>query len=148
MKKILLLSVLVIFSCSGGDDSNDNNDNNNSNQTFLERFDGVVWQNDNYDPMNLESVGTVWLVFYNNNDYLVSDIGYEDELRCLNFPNDYFSIVTNDYDNLILSVEDDEGNIGFFYINTLENGERIEWGWSDESYTDTFSVVNIPNPCD
>ena len=108
MKKILFLSVLVIFSCSGGDDSSySSNDNNNSNQTFLERFDGVVWQNDNYDPMNLELTGTVWLVFYNNNDYLVSDIGFEDELRCSNFPNDYFSIVTNDYDNLILSVEDD-----------------------------------------
>lgn len=39
MKKILLLSVLVIFSCSGGDDSsynnndsNDNNDDNNNNE--------------------------------------------------------------------------------------------------------------------
>ena len=145
MKKLLLLSALLIFACSS-----DSDDNNNSNQTFLERFDGVVWQNDNYDPMNLELTGTVWLVFYNNSDYLISDIGFDgidDELRCLNIPNGYLSIVTNDYDNFIFSAENDEGNIGFFYINTLENGERIEWGWSDESYTETFSVVNIPNPC-
>ena len=38
MKKLLLLSAILIFACSS-DDSNDN-----SNQTFLERFDGVVWE--------------------------------------------------------------------------------------------------------
>ena len=37
MKKLLLLSALFIFSCS------DNSDDN-SNQTFLERYDGVVWE--------------------------------------------------------------------------------------------------------
>ena len=37
MKKLLLLSALLIFACSS-DDSNDN-----SNQTFLERYDGVWW---------------------------------------------------------------------------------------------------------
>ena len=41
MKKLLLLSAILIFACSS-DDSSDTNDN--SNQTFLERFDGVVWQ--------------------------------------------------------------------------------------------------------
>jgi len=40
MKKLLLLSALFIFTCSS-DDSSDTN--NNSNQTFLERFDGVFW---------------------------------------------------------------------------------------------------------
>ena len=47
MRKILILSALFIFSCS--DDSNDN-----SNQTFLERYDGVFWFHlslvDNGDP--------------------------------------------------------------------------------------------------
>lgn len=41
MKKLLLLSAILIFSCSS-DDSNDN-----SNQTFFERYDGVVWELDN-----------------------------------------------------------------------------------------------------
>jgi len=36
MKKLLLISALFIFSCS------DNSDDN-SNQTFLERYDGVFW---------------------------------------------------------------------------------------------------------
>ena len=44
MKKLLLLSALLIFACSSSDDSNDNGDDN-SNQTFLEKYDGVVWAN-------------------------------------------------------------------------------------------------------
>ena len=49
MKKLLLLSALLIFACS----SNDNNDD--SNQTFLERYDNVVWVNDLYDPISNDS---------------------------------------------------------------------------------------------
>ena len=38
MKKLLLLSALLIFACSS-DDSSDN-----SNQNFLEKYDGVIWK--------------------------------------------------------------------------------------------------------
>ena len=40
-EKLLLISALLIFACSS-----DGDDNNNSNQTFLERYDGVVWEED------------------------------------------------------------------------------------------------------
>ena len=40
MKKLLILSALLIFACS----SDDSNDNNNSNLTFFEKYDGVVWE--------------------------------------------------------------------------------------------------------
>ena len=40
-------------------DSSDSDDNNNSNQTFLERYDGVVWEED----MN---AGTFRIMFTNN----------------------------------------------------------------------------------
>ena len=43
MKKLILISAFLIFACSS-DDSSDN-----SNQTFLERYDGVVWEVDNYE---------------------------------------------------------------------------------------------------
>ena len=39
MKRLHLLSALLIFACSSDDSSNDNN-----TETFLERYDGVVWQ--------------------------------------------------------------------------------------------------------
>ena len=42
MKKLLYIFLTVlIVACSGVDSSDVNN---NSNQTFLERFDGVVWE--------------------------------------------------------------------------------------------------------
>ena len=47
MKKLLLLSALLIFACSS-DDSNDNG-NDNSNQTFLEKYDGIIWEDITFD---------------------------------------------------------------------------------------------------
>ena len=41
MKKLLLLSAFLIFACSSDDSSNNDN---NSNQTFLEKYNGVVWE--------------------------------------------------------------------------------------------------------
>tara|TARA_Y100000385_G_scaffold55933_1_gene53498 strand:- start:703 stop:1128 length:426 start_codon:yes stop_codon:yes gene_type:complete len=38
MKKLLLLSALFVFACSG------DNSSDSSNQTFFEKYDGVVWQ--------------------------------------------------------------------------------------------------------
>ena len=61
MKKLLLLSALLIFACSS-DDSN-NNEDDNSNQTFLERYDGVVWkvsQSDDVGHLNNK------ITFFNN----------------------------------------------------------------------------------
>ena len=62
MKKLLLLSALLIFACSSDDDSN-NNEDDNSNQTFLERYDGVVWkvsQSDDVGHLNNK------ITFFNN----------------------------------------------------------------------------------
>ena len=41
MKKLLLLSALLIFACSSDDSSN----SDLMEETFLERYDGVVWEN-------------------------------------------------------------------------------------------------------
>ena len=60
MKKLLLLSALLIFACSS-DEGNDDYDNNNSNQTFLEKYrDGVVRgfiaPEDEIRPENLDRI--------------------------------------------------------------------------------------------
>jgi hypothetical protein len=47
MKKLLLLSALLIFACSS-DDSNDDP----TNQLFLDIFDGVVWQSGSPDAVD------------------------------------------------------------------------------------------------
>jgi hypothetical protein len=57
MKRILILTAILVFACSS-DDSSDN-----SNQTFLERYDGVVWESQENgtrtvffnSPLNLSS---------------------------------------------------------------------------------------------
>lgn len=41
MKKLLLLFAFLILACS----SDDSNNNDNNTETFLERYDGVVWEN-------------------------------------------------------------------------------------------------------
>jgi hypothetical protein len=41
MKRILILTTILVFACSS-DDSSDTNDN--SNQNFLEKYDGVIWK--------------------------------------------------------------------------------------------------------
>ena len=43
MKKLLLFSILLIFACSS-DDSSSSDDNDLIEETFLERYDGVIWQ--------------------------------------------------------------------------------------------------------
>ena len=43
MKKLLLLSALLVFACSGGGDANDND----SNQNFLEKYDGIICKGTN-----------------------------------------------------------------------------------------------------
>jgi hypothetical protein len=64
MKRILILSALLIFACSS-DDSNDN-----SNQTFLERFDGVVWENPYFvsDPQSEEDLYSSQYIILNNSN--------------------------------------------------------------------------------
>ena len=79
MKKLLiiLLFIPLIFACS----SDDNNDD--SNQTFLEKYDNVVWVNDLYDPVsnNSDPLDTVYYIFYDQTVFL--DAGwYDSELEC------------------------------------------------------------------
>lgn len=82
MKKLLLLSALLIFACSSDDSSNDNNDNNNSNQTFLERYDGVVWEEE-YDDLD------TFRIMFTNNPLTSTESYFNDEnvmLQCLVVP--------------------------------------------------------------
>lgn len=55
MNKLLLLSALFIFTCSDSSDTNDT-----SNQTFLERYDGVVWN-------IIDASVTSGLIMFSNN---------------------------------------------------------------------------------
>jgi len=106
MKKLLLLSAFLIFACSS-DDGSDTNDNN-SNQTFLERFDGVVWQSeatevDAFLIIDNDNYSTKWVI---NGDCLVwyFDV-YNENIES------GFNVIVNDYNQLVLDRFDADNNI-------------------------------------
>ena len=105
MKKLILLSALFIFACSS-DDSSDTNDN--SNQTFLERFEGVVWQSeatevDAFLIFDNDNYSAKWVI---NGDCLVwyFDV-YNENIES------GFNVIVNDYNQLVLDRFDADNNI-------------------------------------
>ena len=121
MKKLLLLSVLVVFSCSGGDD---NNENNNSNQTFLERYDGIVWEDNSLS-------GTQYLRTENDTtnmftEYLSNSTCQDWQDVVAEFEMD-FNITTNIGDNLSYSFVTPSGDGNDVFIIAMENGNALEF---------------------
>ena len=85
MKRLLLLSALLILACSSEEGNNDDN----NTETFLERYDGVVWQ---YDTESADV--PYFLAFYNNPEMFRRNNGiYE---NCDEF---YFGIFNEEEDN-------------------------------------------------
>ena len=151
MKKLVLLSALVIFSCSGGDD---NNDNNNSNQTFLERYDGVVWESNSLSDISyvrIKNDTTNMFTEYGNNfpcqDW--RDVVAEYEMD--------FNITTNIGDNLFYSFVTSSGVGNDVFVTAMENGNALEFERvyyfnyaNQESFTveiDTLVRSSFEIPC-
>ena len=123
MKKLLLLSALLIFACSSDDSSNDN-----SNQTFLERYDGVVWEDN--------ELSEIWYVRTNNditnlftsygNDYTgvfvyeCSDWQYEAAESGVDI-----TVTTNIENNFSYNYVYPEGDGGDTFIIARENGNVL-----------------------
>ena len=82
--------------------------NDNSNQTFLERFDGVVWQSeatevDAFLIIDNDNYSTKWVI---NGDCLVwyFDV-YNENIES------GFNVIVNDYNQLVLDRFDADNNI-------------------------------------
>ena len=120
MKKLLLLSALLIFACSS-DDSNDDN----SNQTFLERYDGVVWE------WTFSEGGVEYTSYlrFNNDDInwwtntrpIIGGEGFE----CLNLEQTIdgisWTLISNSGNSFSCSGVYPEGD-GYITSNTVTNG--------------------------
>ena len=130
MKKLLLLSTLLIFACSS-DDGTDNYDN--SNQTFLERYDGVVWENQccgvrytffnnparyEYTPevdFNQFDCSTIYFGNENENGVFVEITeNYQDQLTFNNYGSEVFTThyITASENGNSLNEEVEIGNSG------------------------------------
>jgi hypothetical protein len=124
MKKLLLLSALLILACNS-DDSSDTNDN--SNQTFLERFDGVVWESQESGTRRVffnspPSTGYDVIIDTNNGQYggcVLSIFGIEDEDEYL------YELLENNFDNLRVKVTDIILNEYVIWNVTVSSNDNI-----------------------
>ena len=127
MKNILLLSVLIIFSCSGGDDSSDNNDN--SNQTFLERYDGVVWESTDTSEIQYVRLNNDTTNYYTRYWNELNEDGIyecEDQQDLVAETGVEITINTNIGNNFSESYVYPEGDGGDTFTIAKENGNVLE----------------------
>ena len=135
-KLILWLFIPLVFTCSS-DDSN-NNENENSNQSFLERYEGVVWDYedivDETEYLRFNNDNVNWYTFY---DYIGNGT-----YRCTNVDEaiDVLSLtlISNSGNFFSASAVYPEGD-GFFANVTANNGgSRLEW---EELYYANFAEL-------
>tara|TARA_B100001564_G_scaffold141926_1_gene119110 strand:+ start:676 stop:1125 length:450 start_codon:yes stop_codon:yes gene_type:complete len=149
MRKLLLLSALLIFACSSDDDNNDNN----SDETFLERYDGVVWQ---YD---IESEDAPYLLaFYNNPEMFRRNNGISgncDEFYFGIFNDEFgdgWGLLLNDGDTLTLEKFDFEGIAYKIHTIVVLDDVLTETitSYEDGSFIDeiTCTRTTLTDPCD
>ena len=171
MKKLLLLSALLIFACSSDDNT----------ETFLERFDGVVWDGEGLSYLELIDVddpffsSQLYFAFINTPQSKVRFVSHNTEIFCwshlLNsltspynsFPDIEvdFTIIENSSNVLTYSWYDDTqnedliGTSGTITYNANNQGDilSVETIWSpadsEEETTNSYQCVrvNIPFNC-
>ena len=148
MKKLLLFSAFLIFACSS-DDSSNNDDN--SNQTFLERFDGVVWQSDDSDDD-----GTLTII--DNSNYSLKQFFNGDcnvfYFGVLNENYEYgWNIIVNEYNILVLDKFDVDDNV-IARSTTIPSEDGNVLTETYEDYNNNSEAViytnrtNLTDPCE
>ena len=148
MKNLFYLFLAVtMFACSD-DDSSDTNDNN-SNETFLERFDGVVWQSeatevDAFLIIDNDNYSTKWVV---NGECLVwyFDV-YNENIES------GFNVIVNDYNQLVLDRFDADNNIisrSTTISSSDENSliETVVFYVDNTESTGAFYRTTLTDPC-
>jgi hypothetical protein len=144
MKNLFYLFLAVtMFACSSG------GDDNNSNQTFLERFDGVVWQSeatevDAFLIIDNDNYSTKWVI---NGDCLVwyFDV-YNENIES------GFNVIVNDYNQLVLDRFDADNNIisrSTTISSSDENSliETVIFYVDNTESTGTFYRTTLTDPC-
>ena len=152
MKKLLLLSALLIFACSSDDSSNDNNDNS-SDETFLERYDGVVWESDEWASIN--DTGVWRYIIFNDASDFFTYITDDTIIECANiyeYSNEegYISVSANSENNFVFNwaeIDSENEDVGTITITAINNGNNIEWLSTTDGLT-SFTRTNISTPCD
>ena len=145
MKRILILTAILVFACSS-DDSSYTNDN--SNQTFLERFDGVVWEGalDNNSLVIIDNDNFSFKYVINGNCQVVYLDVYNENIE------GGFNVIVNDYNKLVLDRFDENNNITSrsTTIPSTDENSLIETVEDYADNTETSSSVfrtTLIDPC-
>ena len=151
MKKLLLLSALLIFSCSS--DSDSSNNDNNSNQNFLEKYDGVIWKNNSED---INDSNGLWDIF-TTDGWEQTSYGYIDSGICdmlyipWNIVGNYgdwikAQVINNSIDELIIEITETDFETFLIYITAINNGNSLHItdpldNWEEYYTRDTSSNI-------
>ena len=151
MKKLLLLSALLIFACSS--DSSDSDDNDLMEETFLEKYDGVVWESDEWASIN--DTGVWRYIIFNDASGFLTIVTDDNIIECVNiyeFSNEegYISISANSENNFVFNwaeIDSETEDVDTITITAINNGNNIEWLSTINGLT-SFTRTNISTPCD
>ena len=142
MKNLFYLFLAVtIFACSSDDSSSDI-----SNQTFLEKYDGVVWDEDFYSTNPEYSYRII--VSNNPKSVTFSEIlENADDNSCYTevIGNEFFTIIENSGDRLVYIEEATQ------YTTRLTVNDNVDLVLEGEEinglYTEYFSKTQFSNLC-
>lgn len=157
MRKIIyFLIAITLLGCSSNDD-NGSDDDNASAQTFLEKYDGVMWRVDGFDNNNQQQDYAEYLTFNNSNEVL--DKVFMKEIF-VNYQQDFFecdeytlgySVENNsttslieDEDELTIEIKDEDTQNKNTYFFKVTNGKLSTNAYSGV----TYSVTNYEDPCE
>ena len=151
MKKLLLLSALLIFACSS--DSSDSDDNDLMEETFLEKYDGVVWESDEWASIN--DTGVWRYIIFNDASGFLTIVTDDNIIECVNiyeFSNEegYISISANSENNFVFNwaeIDSETEDVDTITTTAINNGNNIEWLSTIYGLT-SFTRTNISTPCD
>ena len=148
MKKLIYLFLTVLIVGCSSEDSSDTNDT--SNQTFLERFDGVVWQSADTEVEAFKII--------DNDNYSWKDV-INGDCRVFYFGviNDNYeygwNIIVNEYNILVLDKFDIDDNV-IARSTTIpsEDGNVLTETYEDYSdnteYIGSANRTNLTDPCE
>jgi hypothetical protein len=156
MKKLLLLSALLILGCSGDDSSSYNNDNDLIG-TFLDIYNGVVWR---VSQTNNEGNIDSRITFLNNPNGYTAYLAQDNICVNIVFGETYGEAdeeqititIHNESENSITLKQQETGEDDFYFSYTVNsNGnsliEQMDYGNGDVTQDTYVRETNI-NSCD
>jgi len=146
MKKLIyLLFAICLIGCSDDDD-------NASAQTFLEKYDGVVWEREDY----LSGDTSQYTILYDSNQFITT-VSTDEGIDCISNkeggnPNgDIMTIKKNEENKFIVEVvetnDDDDGVMETYLITYEVNNNILKVTWSNDGEFMNHIKTDLANPC-